>query len=466
MAKKITLWLILLIGILGFYYLYEKPKQEKKEVSDLLGKGKLASEVTGVSVRIRNDAGVRELRFVKNQDYPENLQRVIKSNIENKSGSKIESIKFLPSGFIQVWGLSDKPGLPLKEPLLAQLISSLLTLKLENRIKPDEQEDASSYGLDDPERIVSVQFLDGSSMEIFISPLDSRFSTYYLRIDGDPNIYLVSELDLEFLTIDPEKVHAEHVFNTLVTNVKSFRITTADNSYLVDNQRLSDPRIVEPFKGRASIKSVQDIFDELKSIVVDDWVSYGDSFSLEAFGLDRPLIKFEIQEKDKDSMVEVRLGYTDQQKPVGFVSNYPKAIFRPSLDPNKRLLNYIASLREKRPFRFSIFDVSRFTVKYNNAERAFIYRDGKWFEGGSERPSELVEKVLTNLKEFEAAQFFTEKTLTQPELALEIYTNSGESFRCNFGLNPEKLRVVECDEYFAISESRYQDFLAALEQVK
>lgn len=463
MLRKLAVWLGLGIVILLFYLFYEKPKREQEKVAAFLSKGKPAIEVTGFSYRKSEQGAVTQAVLRRTSKYPDEMVKDANEKAKDDKAFPSDVVKYLPAGFIKYWELVEKPGLPLKEGLIAQVIGSLLTLELKNPIKPEEQEALDRYGLDNPERSVSVHFEDGKSLELSISPLNSDFGVYYVKVDGDPNVYPVSELDLEFLTLDLEKLHAKSVFSTVITNVEEITLESSGSSFSVELKKMSDPKIVKPFTGKASVKSLQDIFDELRSMMAEEWLSYGPEFNLSKYGLDKPLVYFQIKEKNKNEKLEVRLGYQPGQnnKPVGYVSTY-NAVFKPSLDPIQRLIKHISNLRETKHFRFSIFDVTKFVVN----DRHFVYRDMKWFEGTKEYPSDAVEKLLTSLKEFEAIRFLDSKTLTQPEMSIEVSTNTGDNYKCQIGMSQTKERVVECDEFFVISENKFQEFKSALENLK
>ncbi|MCS6893344.1 MAG: DUF4340 domain-containing protein [Deltaproteobacteria bacterium] len=459
MLKKLIVWSLLLIFLVCFYFLYQKPKEEEDESMDFLSKGRHAISLKEFNLRINSQGEIQQINLIRVRDYP----KEVKADDKNKKAEMPleERIKYLPAGFASSWELAQKPGMPLKEGVLAQLFSTFLTFKAKNVIKPNEQEPLSVYGLQEPERSVSVRFDDGSSIEMYISPLNSEFGVYYIRIDGDPNIYHVSEYDLEFLTLDVNKIHAENVFNLVLSNLEELKIKSGDVEYLISLTRLSDPRILKPFSGKASYKAIQDLYDELKSLVAEEWIAYGEKFDLAKFNLNNPVIQIIAKEKGGGSSISLSFNYHGDGKVAAFTSIYPTAIFRPSLDPIRRLQNYIANLREKKHFRYSVFDVQSFSV---NNDR-FVYRDGKWYRDQEEVESQKVERFLNTLKDLEALRFYDGSVVAQPDFAFSLKTNS-EEYNCKFGGPRGDERFVECEESFVVSNVKFQEVLSSFEELK
>ncbi len=455
LVKKIIIWTSILLVLLIFDRVYFRQKLELKEVENILGKNHLAIRAKRIVLK---DNFFGNITFVRTKEYSNEILKTFED--EKRKSNLSNLIKFLPVGFSSFWTLEGREGVPIKEAILSGVLQGILTLKLENPITPEEQEDLSNYGLSDPRNVLLVEFDDNKSIELQVGSKNDDFRITYIKVGEDPNIYPVNESKLEFLKIDPERVHVENIYSYSIASLRQLNIKTRQAEYKIDLSKFDDPIIIEPFKGKASFSAIQKINDELFGLLVEDWTVLNDNSQLKDFNLSDPEISILV--KTVDSETSISFTYDKNNKPIGYISNYSSAVFKPSLDPIKRLLNFLTEIRDKKHFRFSIFDVTRFSI---DGIQVVQESATKWSRNGQPVSTELVEKLLNKLKELEAINFLEEAPELTQKRNLKIFTNSGNNYDCQFGVSKNLQSIVVCDEIFIVQGPQFNEIILLFEEL-
>ncbi|MDO4332149.1 MAG: DUF4340 domain-containing protein [Eubacteriales bacterium] len=114
-----------------------------------------------------------------------------------------------------VWTEQSLPG----ENITQSSINYLLTL-IDNITTSETVIEApdnlSEYGLEEPYRTISATLSDGSVITIYAGNESSLLSKYYIRVEGDDNVYLVSS----YIVTEFDKTAEEFVEEETETNTE------------------------------------------------------------------------------------------------------------------------------------------------------------------------------------------------------------------------------------------------------
>ena len=86
------------------------------------------------------------------------------------------------------------------------------------KIISENPEDLEEYGLNEPKTTVTVHMNDGSSYEIYVGILSPLGDGYYVMVQGDPKLYLVSQANLSVIC---DYANKDYVYRTLASNPES-----------------------------------------------------------------------------------------------------------------------------------------------------------------------------------------------------------------------------------------------------
>ena len=87
--------------------------------------------------------------------------------------------------------------------MLLSQISSITT----QETVVESPEDLAQYGLEEPFRTIEAKFADGTSVTILAGSESPLLSKYYIQVQDDPNVYLISS----YIVTDFDKTAEEFV---------------------------------------------------------------------------------------------------------------------------------------------------------------------------------------------------------------------------------------------------------------
>jgi len=471
MLKKSILWLIVFLLLFVFYRQYQLPSKEQKKVQELFLQGRKAINLTELNYSSKDPAEGVSFSIKRTRNYTQQTE----TSKKKSNGQSIEdSIAYLPEDFIRAWDFVGKEGIPLRQASFANFITSLFKLKPARVLQKEEVQSLSVYGLDSPLRTVSLGFDSGEIVEISCSSLVSPFGVFYCSIHGDEKLYVFREIDLGFMHFQEDGLFADLIFNLVRSDVKKIFIQRGSESLELDLSVYENPLIISPFKGKASFKFLDDLFRDCRDLLVDKWESYGQSLDLKKFNLDVPKVSFKfVTDKGEyeyafsevfDESKKDDKGKEPSKKSYVYVKDL-NAIGRILATTTSNLYNLVNDVRERKQFRFSLFDVNQ--VKFN-LEGSFYegdFKDGKWVINDKEVEFSKFESAFGALKDIEAQSFKPFKSDAIVEMKLFLKTNSGVVLDCIFSGSVEGERLVKCDEEFSISEKDFQDFRSKLKKL-
>lgn len=153
----------------GYFWIRSRDFETQEEIPETVVTDFKADEVTGLTV-----TGDNELDFVRGEDG-----EWTETSLEGESIDQ-SSVNMLLS---QIGGITTRETV-VKSP-----------------------EDLAQYGLEEPFRTITARLSDGSAVTILAGDESGLLSKYYIQIQGDPDVYLVSS----YIVTDFDKTAEEFV---------------------------------------------------------------------------------------------------------------------------------------------------------------------------------------------------------------------------------------------------------------
>lgn len=234
---------------------------------------------------------------------PLNLgESVKKMTIESDAGTY-----HLERGQIN-WQSPDADGIPLNQVTISNM-TDLFTGIEADRVIEDGSSYFSQFGLETPQYRITVS---GDSMEkvYLIGDLNYTLGQYYVAIEGEPQVYLIAQSDVENtmktllqLVDDPElsDTQSSEIISLDVNGTEGrFTATLEDDVFVFESDG-------ERYEGDAY--SALDVYYSLKNLAYTSCVSFDASDAeLDSYGLQTPDIVIGFRLTDTDDLYLVKIG--------------------------------------------------------------------------------------------------------------------------------------------------------------
>ena len=102
-----------------------------------------------------------------------------------------------------IWTESSLPDETIKESTVNTLLNEIANITTTETVV-EAPEDLSQYGLEEPFRTITAVLSDGTQVVIYVGNKSDLLSEYYIKVEGDDNVYLVSSNIVTDFDKDPE----------------------------------------------------------------------------------------------------------------------------------------------------------------------------------------------------------------------------------------------------------------------
>lgn len=101
------------------------------------------------------------------------------------------------------WTETSIPGEPIQESSVNYLLTLIDNITTTETVV-ESPDDLSTYGLEEPVRTIQATLNDDTVVTVYAGSESSLLSKYYIQVDGDPNVYLVSSYIVTEFEKEPE----------------------------------------------------------------------------------------------------------------------------------------------------------------------------------------------------------------------------------------------------------------------
>ena len=102
-----------------------------------------------------------------------------------------------------IWTENSLPDETIKESTVNTLLNEIANITTTETVV-EAPEDLSQYGLEEPFRTITAVLSDGTQVVIYAGNKSDLLSEYYIKVEGDDNVYLVSSNIVTDFDKDPE----------------------------------------------------------------------------------------------------------------------------------------------------------------------------------------------------------------------------------------------------------------------
>ena len=196
-----------------------------------------------------------------------------------------------------VWAMTDVDA-PVEQAFITDISDNICTLSALEKVEGDTSA-LSGYGLDPAASAMTVTFADGSSETVRLGARTASRDAYYLMVDGDSSLYLVSNtmgarfsrtradmLNRTMLTIQAEAL--EHI--QIAKNGETMLDAYVDAAYYDAATGMQRLFTLEPVFGREVYVSMfqSKVADVLAAVSLGSCVGYASEENLLAYGFETP----------------------------------------------------------------------------------------------------------------------------------------------------------------------------------
>ena len=126
-----------------------------------------------------------------------------------------------------IWTENSLPDETIKESTVNTLLNEIANITTTETVV-EAPEDLSQYGLEEPFRTITAVLSDGTQVVIYAGNKSDLLSEYYIKVEGDDNVYLVSSNIVTDFDKDPEDFIEET--ETVVETAPETETETADSA--------------------------------------------------------------------------------------------------------------------------------------------------------------------------------------------------------------------------------------------
>lgn len=449
--KKTLVFAIALAAIVFYIRSYELPQQEAEEKKDKIFKDLSAEEVATVTVH-RGSENFTLINSNPHAPKPQDIENEVEDSSDELSGKKEEPL---------TWKLQDAPAAMLDPGRVSSLMSSIASLTSTQTIAaPDVESDKKTYGLDVPEVELTVSG-KGETKTLRFGKQNEFLGKRYLEIQGDPQLYLVSESLFEASNKSKNDFRDKTPVTFTDDSVQSLSIVKDKTSIELVRGDKPQWKMTQPIPATGSSFAVYHIFRNLRNLQVENYIDApGD---IASYGLNAPVMTIGLKGKDLDT--KVSFGVKGDKK--YFQLNGAGSVYETKVDLDQSFLSEPNLLREAQLFRFDTYFAQKIVIEPKGGKKLELVKDKEsWKLGDKEADAPFVRQYLKTLSDTKADTFPSkdgEASFTSPELKVTV-TIKGEDDK----LTEEALIIGQKrgERYAAMVNGSNEPFYISLDTFK
>ena len=174
-------------------------------------------------------------------------------------------------------------------------------------------DDLSQFGLDEPQATVAITYTDGSVKTLQLGSEAPTGSRYYMKVDGEPNIYTVFTSSgnrflstLASLHIIPEwRFAQEDIMRSVLVRPDGATVEVArtDDASI----GISSVRLTQPFEYEANSEAVYDYFTSIAQLKASAFEADPTPATIGLYGLDEPRYTISVY-GDDEMLLRIEVG--------------------------------------------------------------------------------------------------------------------------------------------------------------
>ncbi|MCI0525669.1 MAG: DUF4340 domain-containing protein [Acidobacteria bacterium] len=308
------------------------------------------------------------------------------------------------------WVITQPVSATADESALNSLVGDLVSARIEREFNAAGDE-LKSYGLSEPAVKLEVKLKSGQTHRVELGAKDPIGASAYARIDGTPNVVLVSSGLLTNADKPLNDLRDRSVLGATQYELSSVRINNESGSFELEKKE-TEWNIKSPVQGPADDSQVSSLLGDLTGARAVEIVSENTDDPAK-YGLDKSKVS-----------ITTRLT-TGAERTINIGSEvddhyYAKASDRPQLikvDQSfyNKLNTKIADLRSKQFVKFNRDDLTKVYIKNPNVTLTAEKKDDKWL---ITEPADKKDKEASTFKIFTPLETQATEVIDKPTSAI------------------------------------------------
>lgn len=352
--------MVVVLALLGGSYIFlknrpdrEEPQAQKDKVTILkFDKNEITQMV------LKSSKGV--LTFNK-----------VEKEIEEEKDGKKEKVKK------SMWEVDYPHPVVLKQMSVDDIAYSFASLYAERVVEEETPEDLTPYGLKEPQVVAEATLEDGSKKVLLLGNKTAAGNTYYLMVEGQPEVFEVWMNHGEHFNYTLVDVRDKTLASINLPEMTYFKIGKKDSTSLEikinENQSEDEAQfglgmwtMTSPYSEPRGVdgEAFQKVLEPIASLSIEDFID-DDPQDLGKYGLDQPLSELVIQ--DDTNKLHLYFGKDADDGKVYFKIGDAKTVY--SMSKNK------LEFMNTKPFQ--LIEKFAYIVYIDNVDKIVVEGKGK-----------------------------------------------------------------------------------------
>lgn len=383
-----------------------------------------------------------------------------------------QKIKIVPAG-ADTWKITEPIQSRADQAAVDRIFSGFEKLKY-REIVEEKPSDLSAYELDKPKATLRFILKKGNAEKaVMIGGKNPVENVHYIRINGDPRVYLIEGDAPESASISLLELRDKKLTDFNSEKVESIRVQKPELNLLFKKES-GVWKLKEPVESPASDAEVSSLLSSLEFLRAEQFIDQPSANPAD-YGFDKPPATVELS-LEKGLRQKIIFGKKDGDKiysriegsgTVATVNDSFSTIFAKKLD----------DWREKKLIVFNRFDAEDFRIKVGGKD--YHFKKGKEEKWSQESPAkgevdeEKVQELMEKLETAEIARFGEKPSIQNPTMEIFInlkdWQNKITKKHLVFGTVENNQQEVRNDDYSTIVytvSSLQQEIGKAAEELK
>ncbi len=326
------------------------------------------------------------------------------------------------------WTLAQPQNAPVDPERLKKIIFALENLESKNVIKPEEQEEGETYGLEPPEMVVI--FKGGNLPPALSVGKEHPFTRRrYAQLEGDPRLFLIDAPFFDLLNASREEMRDRHPLRQDLTNLRQV-LLTRPGADIVTFDKTESGKWMAKLRNEAFEVETNLLIGRLNrflNVKVDQFLDQDENSLSALVGLKAPVLTMTLffsSADTLDSRITIEVGEGVGPDGIGNYFRYQGSpfLYRTDVAFHLYFLRSIDGFRDRMPYRMLDFDRVRVVrARLRSGATIEIRSNEAGFVGP---PAASIRNFMKNLEliSFEGAvpQVIKDAGLLNPEAELEV----------------------------------------------
>jgi hypothetical protein len=308
---------------------------------------------------------------------------------------------------------------------VAQLFTSLETLRHDAKIDPENKDQLKEYGVSDSNTKVRLSGEGQKTVEVLLGKDAAVEGKVYARVDGSDTVYVIGNDLKTQLNKKPDDFRDRKLADITTQQINRVTVKTKDGEVELEKKN-NHWSITKPLKARGDDSKINDLIASATSARIDQFIT--DSSNLANYGLTEPRATVDFYSEGTDKPVTLQIGGNgkeekDKTKTYAKLSTRDTVVLVPK-EIEKILESRPNDLRDRNIVRVDKDIVDRITVEAPNKPKLVFARKGEsWVRKDGDKDVTINDaipvRLLGDLQNTQVTNFVADTATELPKYGLD-----------------------------------------------